>query len=332
MFIPTTYSGVLAALAITVICWALWPTVSRAGKWRFELSYFDFALGCVLTAVLLAVTAGNTVSSTTFTFEDNLTIAGKRQMGIAFGAGLVINLGNMLIAASASLSGISSGIMTAMIAMALFTAISALVLNAAANPALALAAIGLLVAALALAAYAHFRDAASWINKRALFPGYKSLLLGAIGGLIFGAASPIMEASRAGDVGLGSWTVCVMVSFGVLVSTFLYNLYFLNLPVSGSPLSMLSYFRGSRTQHLSGLAAGAIWTVGLAAMQAAEASGVSIGARVPVWAMAAGSGIIAGIAGILLPKDNPHRSAGKIFHFGATALLAIAIFLLFSAA
>jgi glucose uptake protein len=57
---------------------------------------------------------------------------------------------------------------------------------------------------------------------------------------------------------------------GVFVSTFVYNIYFLNLPVQGQALRMSDYFRGTSGQHLLGLTGGAIWCVGTLAFLVTE--------------------------------------------------------------
>ena len=104
--IPSSSTSVLALLAVALLCWGTWGNTQKAaGKWRFELYYFDFALGTILIALLAALTLGSMGDG--FSFEDNLAISGKRQMAMAAGAGLIFNLGNMLLAAAVSLAGMA---------------------------------------------------------------------------------------------------------------------------------------------------------------------------------------------------------------------------------
>ena len=60
MILPQTYTAALFLMILSMICWGSWAnTYKLAGKWRFELYYFDFAFGLLLAAVILAYTAGS---------------------------------------------------------------------------------------------------------------------------------------------------------------------------------------------------------------------------------------------------------------------------------
>ena len=62
-----------------------------AGKWRFELYYYDFSLGLVVCAVIAAFTLGS-MQSADLTFSDNFLIVSRHQMAYAVGAGALFNL------------------------------------------------------------------------------------------------------------------------------------------------------------------------------------------------------------------------------------------------
>jgi len=63
-----------------------------------------------------------------------------------------------------------------------------------------------------------------------------------------------------------------LLSLGVFMSTFIYNIYFLNLPVQGRALGMAQYFSGTRKQHLLGLVGGIVWCAGLLAVLAEQSA------------------------------------------------------------
>jgi glucose uptake protein len=81
-----------------------------------------------------------------------------------------------------------------------------------------------------------------------------------------GAFFPLAAWAREGDNGLGPYSLALLLSLGVFVSTFVYNIYFLNLPVQGPALGMAQYFTGTRKQHVLGLLGGIVWCAGLLAM------------------------------------------------------------------
>jgi glucose uptake protein len=53
---------------------------------------------------------------------------------------------------------------------------------------------------------------------------------------------------------------------GVAVSTFVFNLFFMNLPVEGDPLEISDYLKASVKNHFLGFVSGAIWGIGALAV------------------------------------------------------------------
>ena len=106
MILPTTYLAALLLSILTMICWGSWANTQKfSGKWRFELFYYDYALGLLITATILAFTFGTFGSE--LSFMDNMAIAGKKQMAFALAAGVIFNLANMLLVAAIAVAGLS---------------------------------------------------------------------------------------------------------------------------------------------------------------------------------------------------------------------------------
>jgi len=106
MIIPTTYAGALLLMILSMLCWGSWAnTFKLAGKWRFEIFYYDYSLGVLLAAVIAAYTFGSMGNE--LSFSDNLIIASKRNMVWAVAGGVVFNLANMLLVAAISVSGLA---------------------------------------------------------------------------------------------------------------------------------------------------------------------------------------------------------------------------------
>src|SRR5690349_5757862 len=107
MILPTSSPAVLILLVLSMLCWGSWINTQKlTGKWRFELFYYDFALGILLSAVVAAFTLGSLYSKE-LTFQDNFLIAAYHNMAYAAGAGIVFNLGNMLLVGGVSVSGMA---------------------------------------------------------------------------------------------------------------------------------------------------------------------------------------------------------------------------------
>jgi glucose uptake protein len=89
MILPGNYITTLILLILGMLCFGSWAATykSTGPKWRFELYYFDFAIGLILAATILALTFGS-FGFDGFSFTDDLRLAGKRQdlLGLAAGA------------------------------------------------------------------------------------------------------------------------------------------------------------------------------------------------------------------------------------------------------
>src|SRR5438309_10515972 len=104
MTLPHTYLAALLLTILSMVCWGSWAnTFKLAGKWRFELFYFDFAIGVIVAAVFYALTFGN-LGFDGFLFMDDLMHTGRRQVFDGFLGGVVFNLANMLLVAAISLA------------------------------------------------------------------------------------------------------------------------------------------------------------------------------------------------------------------------------------
>jgi glucose uptake protein len=91
---------------------------------------------------------------------------------------------------------------------------------------------------------------------------------------------------------------------GVFASTFIFNLYFMNLPVQGQPVSFGDYFKGTRKQHLLGVLGGGIWCVGAISnfVAASAPPEVNVGPAVS-YALGQGATMISALWGLLLWKE-----------------------------
>lgn len=263
MLLPTTSTAALLTLLAATFLLGLWANTQKAaGKHRFELYYYDFAIGAAVSSLIMAYTIGTLGPEVTF--EDNLLIAGKHQMAIAFAAGLVFNLGNMLLVAGVSVAGVAAAFPVALgtmyIAHNVIQAVSGAEVTSGQWGGLAFVAVGVVAAFAATVQRAGVKTGG--------YPtGIRGVILSAACGVILALVSPIADSSRAGDIGISAIGLLVFMSLGILFSTILYNLYFLNLPVSGKPLSMKQYAKATLPQHAWGWIGGLLWAGGFAALQ-----------------------------------------------------------------
>jgi glucose uptake protein len=330
MILPHTYPAILALMILSMLAWGSWAnTCKLTGKWRFELFYFDYALGVLLTALVFAYTVGSlgiNLSSGPdgFSFWDDLMHAGKRQWMYGFMGGAVFNLGNMLLVAAISVAGLAVAFPIGM-GLALIVGVGLnYLINPAGQPAFLFGGCALIVGAIVVDALA-YRALGLLRHEEAARAGVasstrrgapvKGIVLALVSGLLMGTFFPLVEKGQAGDSGLGPYAICVVFAGGVFLSTFAFNMFFINLPVEGEPVDLADYFKSRPRQHLLGILGGAIWCTGAtAALVAASANadmsvgvaGVAVPAPVgPAvsYAMGQGAAILSALWGILVWRE-----------------------------
>ena len=340
MLIPQTYAGALILIVLSMICWGSWAnTFKLAGKWRFELFYYDYSLGVLLAAIIAAYTFGSMGDD--LSFSDNLIVAGKRNMAWAVAGGVVFNLANMLLVAAISVAGLAVAFPVGIGLALVVGVVWNYFLNPQGNPILLTVGVVLVVGAIIVDALAYASHAAGAKTPapapagkgkmktppKAGGAGLKGISLSLISGALMGSFYPLVEMGKGAGVdtaGLGPYAVAFMFALGVFFSTFIFNLYFLNLPVQGEPLSMFTYFQGTFKQHALGIAGGLLWCTGaIANFTAASApKSVEVGPAVS-YAIGQGATMVSALWGLLVWKEFAGASPRVRFMLGAMLLLFI---------
>jgi glucose uptake protein len=301
--IPTSSAYVLALLAISLFCWGMWANTQKAaGKWRFELYYVDFALGTLLAALLGAFTLGSMGDG--FSFEDNLLISGKRHIALAAVSGVIFNLGNMLLVAAVSIAGLAVGFPLATGVAMIVSVTWTLVASPAGSVGLQAGGLGLVFVSVILVALAQRGQRLEATAGKRPDSGLKATLLAVCGGILLGLYQPALLWSQLGDFGLGAYGATMFFSIGVLLSTLLFSLYLINLPVQGEAVQLSHYWNKPYGQHIWGLAGGAMWTFGTLAMAMAGSAAPELRAG-PALTLGIqyGSGLLAALCGLLVWKE-----------------------------
>ena len=334
MMLPTTYAMAMALTILTMLCWGSWAnTMKLAPKWRFELYYFDYTFGLIIAAAIAAFTFGSSdtivVDATTpsFTFLDNLSIASKRQMAMAVAGGAVFNLANMLLVAAIAVAGLAVAFPIGIGLALIIGVVLNYIIKPAGNPALLFGGSALVLVAIVFSALAHAAHSAAKAKPQQITPGgvrivgktpakaskpLRGIFLSLGCGILMGVFYPLVEMSKQGDLGLGPYTAAFMFAVGVLLTTPVYSLFFMNLPVEGEPVGFREYFRGSKKEHLLGLLGGIIWMVGTVAnfVAASAPPKVNVGPAVS-YAIGQGATLVSALWGLLIWKEFA-GAAGKV--------------------
>jgi len=331
MVLPDTYTTTLLITILSMICWGSWANTQKlSGKWRFELFYFDYTFGLLLAAIVAAYTFG-TLGFDGFLFTDDLMRAGRRNLAYGFAGGVVFNLANMLLVAAISVAGMSVAFPVG-IGLALVIGV---VWNYAINPqgnadllfiGVAVVLVAIVVDAMAYRIHAGAKAVEEVKSGRTakLVPkvSWKGVLLSLASGLLMGTFYPLVELGKAGDTGLGPYAIAVVFALGVFVSTFVFNLFFMNLPIQGPPVEILDYFKGTWKQHLLGLAGGIIWATGTISnfVAASATPEVPVGPAIS-YAMGQGATLISALWGLLVWREFRDASVRVKLLLGLMLLL-----------
>lgn len=257
LFIPHAYWTALLLMLVSMLCWGSWANTQKIDKdWRFELFYWDYVWGLLACALLFGLTLGSTNSGSPDSFFQNLNDASVQSLLEAFLGGVIFNLGNLLLVAAISVSGMAVAFPIGAGLALVIGAVINYIISPKGNPILLFGGIALICIAIVLDALAY----------RGLPGGTKATTKG-VGlslacGVAVGLFYPFVAKALTGSDHLGPYTVFFVFALGALVSNFPLNYALMRRPVSGPPLRMRDYFRGRRSLHAWGLLGGVIWGIG----------------------------------------------------------------------
>jgi glucose uptake protein len=283
MFIVESYPLAVGMCFVTMLCWGSWANTQKLAskEWRFQLFYWDYAIGVFLLGLLLAFTLGSSGTDGR-SFLSDLRQAGGHWLGSAFLGGVLFNLANILLVAAIDIAGLAVafpvGVGLALVLGVLTTYLETRQGNV---PMLALGG-ALVMIAIILDGLAYNRLAQSG-RKTPL----KGILISVASGLLLGwsysfaartmgkfdPATRLLETAK-----LSPYTTIVLFSAGLLLSNFIWNSIMMVKPLSGQPVSFGDYFRkGTVRLHLIGILGGVIWNLGMSfSILASNAAGPAL--------------------------------------------------------
>jgi len=257
MFTPQTLGVALFMMITSAICWGSWANTYKGVKnYRFELFYWDYAIGIFLISLILALTMGST-SNDANRFLNNVHSADTANILSTMLGGAIFNLANLLLVAAIDMAGLAIAFPVA-IGIALVVGV---VLSYALQPkgdALFLAlGVGCALVAVILdgKAYGSLGSAGRSVSR-------KSIVICIVSGVLMGLWNPFVAYGATRGNALTPYSSVVFLTLGALLSCFVWNLYFMKRPLLGEPVSFGGFFSGPPSGHLLGLLGGCIWGVG----------------------------------------------------------------------
>ena len=271
MFLPNSFPAALALMLAAMICWGSWANPYKLTRnWRFELFYFDYAIGIFGTALIAALTLGTLFGQPTFL--DNLRTADRTALLYAVLAGVVLNCGNVLLTAAMALMGMATAFPVSVgLSLVVGTVLSYAVMPRG-NPVFLFSGVAMVLTAVIInaAAYRAMSGAKAGAPRR-------GLAICILAGLLLSGFGPLTAKALSSPKPLAPYGCAVLFTFGALASTFPLVGYLMRHPLKGALLSAGDYWRGDIPDHAAGWTAGLIWGTGtVLAFIAANAAGMAL--------------------------------------------------------
>ena len=329
MFTPHSLGLALLMMIASAVFWGSWAnTYKGARNYRFELFYWDYAIGIFLISVILALTMGNTGNEPS-SFLNNIRTVDSQNIvmamtGMAMIGGAIFNLANLLQVAGIDMIGIAVAFPLSIGIALVVGVVSSFALQPKGNP--TLLAIGVLCAVVAVVldgkAYGSLAGGGKSASK-------KGMVVCIVSGVLMGLWAPFMARamtySRHGDVlrdALSPYCAAVFLTLGALLSCFVWNVYFMKKPLIGEPVGFAGFFSTSLSNHLLGLFGGILWGVAMVFnLVAASLTGVAIS-----YAIGQSAPMIATLWGVFIWKEFAHSPAkAKLYLAGMFVFYCLAI-------
>ena len=305
MVIVNSYALAVFLCFIIMLCWGSWGNTQKlaAKSWRYELFYWDYVIGMVLFALLLALTLGS-FGSDGESFFYNISHISLKSVGWILLGGIIFNASNILLSASTSIAGMSVAFPLGVGIALVLGVINNYITNNKGNAILLAIGVALVVVAIICNGVASGMKGESNVSKA---DQKKGVILALIAGIVMSFYSSFVMRGMGNVTGevpfvhpyATPYTASVIFTLGVFLSNILFNTIVMKKPFVGEPVTYQQYFAGNAKTHLVGMLGGAIWCLGTALSYiTSKAAGPAVS-----YALGQGAPMIAAIWGVFVWKE-----------------------------
>ncbi|MBO8131263.1 MAG: multidrug DMT transporter permease [Candidatus Marinimicrobia bacterium] len=308
MVLISNYWLAVCAFIFCMICWGSWSNTQKlaAKTWRFELFYWDFVTGLVLTSLLWGFTLGS-LGKHGRAFWVDMQQADLQSIFYAMLGGTVWNIGNLLLVAAIAVAGmavafpIGGGI--AWLGGIIFNYI--IEVSGGAKVSVLPTVMLLIGVIIVLIAIYLIMVAYKKLTSQKQETSTKGIVLSILAGLFiaffygFVVKSLDPQFVTGGMGNLGPFNGVFFFTLGAFLTTFIFNPFFMAKPVQGEPVKIKQYFSGNLKTHLIGVLGGFIWASGMAV------SFMAVGAGDPAvsYALSNAAPVVAMLWGVFVWKE-----------------------------
>lgn len=259
MFLPHGFGMALAMTVTSTLCWGSWANTYKLTKgYRFELFYWDYAVGIVLSSLVWALTLGSmsTAGGSGASFLANVADADASNIVFALVGGVIFNVANLLLVAAIEMAGLAIAFPLAIGIALVVGVLLSYGIDPRGNP-------FVLACGVALAIVAVVFDGKAYSALKAGSPvSRKSIVVCIVSGLLMGSFAPFVTRALTSGHALGPYSIAVFFTLGALLSCFVVNVYFMKRPLVGEPVDFSGFAAARPVDHLLGLAGGFVWGTG----------------------------------------------------------------------
>jgi glucose uptake protein len=321
MFTPHSLEIALLMMITSAVCWGSWANTFKGVKnYRFELFYWDYAIGIFLISLILALTMGSTGNDAN-SFLNNVHSADTANIVSTLIGGAIFNLANLLLVAAIDMAGLAVAFPVSIGIALVVGVVSSYALQSRGN-------VGLLGAGVVCAVIAVIMDGKAYgsLASAGRSVSQKSIVTCVVSGVLMGLWAPFVAHAMTNGNALGPYSIAVFLTLGALLSCSIWNVYFMKKPLVGEPVDFSGFFRGPISGHLLGLLGGVIWGTGMVFnLVAASFTGVAIS-----YAIGQSAPMVAALWGVLAWKEFEGAGSkakmylGLMFVFYCFAILLVA--------
>jgi glucose uptake protein len=261
MLVPETYLAALGLTILTMLCWGSWAnTLKLCPGYRFQLFYWDYAIGMAVGAIFWGITAGN-IGHVGLRFFADVRHTTAVPMLYAMIGGAVFNVANLLLVAAIDVAGMAVAFPVGIGLALVIGAISNYIIKPVGNPLLLFGGVTLVVVAIVL-------DAAAYKKREstAKTATVRGIVISLACGVLMGCFYPFVARALNGEPGQaapGPYAVTLFFTIGLLISTVPANWLLMKKPLDGrEPVQGKGYWEAPLSWHLAGTLGGAIWCTG----------------------------------------------------------------------
>lgn len=266
MVVIQSYSLAVMMCFVTMLCWGSWANTQKLAsrEWRFQLFYWDYSIGVLLLALIMAFTLGSMGGAGRSFIADICQVTAAAFL-FAFLGGVIFNLANILLVAAIDIAGLAVAFPIGIGIALIEGVIINYILKPKGNPVLLFAGVAAIMIAVIIDALAYKKLPAEGQKTTG-----KGIAISVVAGVLMGLFYYLVQKGIVADFAnpepgkLGPYAAVVVFSLGLFISSFLWNSIVMAKPFVGDPVPVGDYFKkGNPRLHLIGILGGIIWSIGM---------------------------------------------------------------------